>query len=123
MLQQQMAHQENVRRLEHPKRRDIFLHGIKTSKLIGSLLTDRRVPVTRKLLFLASVGALLALLVFPDVFNEVVLSTVLPLVGTILGVPLDAGFDWIAFALVVVSLLRVFPAEIVAEHYKSFFSV
>jgi len=40
----------------------------------------------------------------------------------LLGVPLDAGFDWVAFALVVVTLLRFFPAEILAEHYRRIFS-
>jgi hypothetical protein len=39
----------------------------------------------------------------------------------VLGVPLDAGFDWVAFALAVVSLLRFFPAELVAEHYQQIF--
>jgi hypothetical protein len=107
--------------LARPKRFDVFFHAIKTFKLIGSLLTDSRVPIVRKVFFLGSIGALLAVLVFPDAFNEVVMSTVLPLVGTVLGVPLDAGFDWVAFSLVVVSLLRFFPAEIVSEHYRSIF--
>jgi hypothetical protein len=39
----------------------------------------------------------------------------------VLGVPLDAGFDWIAFSLVVVNLLRFFPAEILSEHYQQIF--
>src|SRR5260370_4893229 len=68
-----------------------------------------------------SIGALLIVLLFPDALNEVVLSTVFPLVGTVLGVPLDAGFDWVAFALAAVSLLRFFPAHLVAEHYRRIF--
>ena len=39
----------------------------------------------------------------------------------LLGVPLDAGFDWLAFALAVVTLFRFFPAELVAEHYRRIF--
>lgn len=127
MTQQQMAPRGAGRGrpqgslLLHPKRRDIFLHLGKTLKLIGALLTDRRVPLWRKALFAASIGGLLVILFFPDVINEVVLSTVLPVVGTVLGVPLDAGFDWVAFALVGVSLLRFFPAELVSEHYRRIF--
>ncbi len=109
------------RRLAHPKRLDVFFHAIKTSKLVGALITDRRVPIVRKLLFFSALCAFLIVLLFPDILNEAVLSTVLPFVGTFLGVPLDAGFDWVAFALVGVSLLRIFPAEIVSEHYNHLF--
>ena len=104
-----------------PRRRDIFFHAGKTFKLIGGLMTDRRVPLWRKLLFVGSVGGLLLLLFFPDLFSEAVLTTVLPIVGTIAGVPIDAGFDWMAFALVAVNLLKFFPAELVAEYYRNIF--
>jgi hypothetical protein len=107
--------------LARPKRFDIFFHAIKTFKLIGALLMDGRISIGRKALFLGSIGVLLAILIFPDAFNEVVMSTVLPLVGTVLGVPVDAGFDWIAFSFVVVNLLRFFPAEIISEHYRNIF--
>ncbi len=104
-----------------PRRFDILWHAAKTGRLIKALMTDRRVPLWRKALFFGSISALLIVLLFPDALNEVVLSTVFPLVGTVLGVPLDAGFDWVAFALAVVSLLRFFPAELVAEHYRQIF--
>jgi len=104
-----------------PRRRDIFLHAGKTFKLIGGLMTDRRVSLWRKLLFVGSVGGLLLLLFFPDLFSEAVLTTVLPIVGTIAGVPIDAGFDWMVFALVAVNLLKFFPAELVAEYYRNIF--
>jgi hypothetical protein len=108
-------------KIAHPRRRDVFFHAIKTGKLIGALTKDRRISIVRKVFFFGSILALLVLLFFPDFIDEAVLSLVLPFVGTILGIPLDAGFDWVAFALVVVSLLRVFPAEIVGEHYQRLF--
>jgi hypothetical protein len=104
-----------------PRRVDIFLHGIKTFKLVSALLTDARISIVRKLLFLGAIAGLLVVLFFPDMLNELVLSTALPLLGTVLGVPLDAGIDWVGFALVVVSLLRFFPADLVAEHYRRLF--
>lgn len=110
-----------TRKLARPKRRDIFFHLIKTGKLIGALGTDRRISIVRKFLFFGMVIGLLAILLFPDAFGEVVMSVILPLVGTVLGVPLDAGFDWVTFAIVVVSLLHLFPAEIVSEHYQAIF--
>ncbi len=105
----------------YPKRLDIFLHLFKTGRLLWALLTDGRITLVQKVLFLGSIVLLLVLLFFPDLLGEFIASTVLPLVGTVLGIPLDAGFDWVAFALVVVSLLRVFPAYVVAEHYQIIF--
>jgi hypothetical protein len=108
-------------RRSRPKRLDIFLHASKTLKLIGALVTDPRIPLWRKALFFGSIAGLLVILLFPDALNEFVLSTVVPLAGTVLGIPIDAGFDWLAFALAIVSLLRFFPADLVAEHYRQVF--
>src|SRR5579863_6786880 len=116
-----MQQQTSAPPLEKPKRLDIFLHAINTLKLIGALIADPRIPLWRKLLFFASIAGLAVILFFPDALNEVFLSTILPIVGTVLGVPIDAGFDWIAFALAVVTLLRFFPSELVAEHYQHIF--
>jgi hypothetical protein len=73
-------------------------------------------------LFVGSIAALAAFLFFPDLFSETFLTFVLPAIGTVLGIPLDAGFDWIAFAMVSISLLRYFPSEIVSEHYRNIFN-
>ncbi|GCE18836.1 hypothetical protein [Dictyobacter kobayashii] len=112
-----------ARKLAHPKRLDIFFHGFKTAKLVKALMVDKRVSVFKKSLFVGSIVAIVAILLFPDAINETILSTILPVVGTILGVPLDAGFDWIAFTLIAVNLLRYFPAEIVSEHYSRIFEI
>ena len=109
------------KKIARPKRWKIFFHFIKTGKLIGALSRDRRVAVWRKIAFFGVLIALLAILLFPDFFDEAVLSVVLPLVGTVLGIPLDAGLDWTAFALLSVNLLRIFPAEVVGEHYQQIF--
>jgi len=116
MVQQQVA-QAKVQ----PKRFELFFHIIKTFKLIGALVTDRRVSVFRKLAFLGSIAFLLVLLFFPDLLNEAFLSTVLPVIGTVIGVPIDAGVDWTAFALLMVNFMRFFPQDIVSEHYQRIF--
>jgi hypothetical protein len=104
-----------------PRRRDIFFHFFKTGKLVGALFTDRRVPLTRKIFFVVIVAALLAILLFPDTVGDLGLGVVLPVLGNVLGVPIDAGFDWTAFALLAVNLLKIFPVYIVAEHYTDIF--
>jgi hypothetical protein len=126
MLQQkttqtQQQQQQMPQRLSQPRRRDIFLHFFKTLKLIFAVLRDRRVFAGRKLMFGVSVLACLVVLLFPDLLVEAGLSFLLPIVGTALGVPLDLGLDWTIFALAIVSLLRVFPADIVSEHYDRLF--
>jgi hypothetical protein len=110
----------NTRRV-HLSRWQIFLHARKTFRLIGALVTDRRISLWRKVLFFGAIGGLLVLLLFPDLFNETFLSTIFPLIGTVAGVPIDAGFDWAAFALVALNLFKFFPAELVAEHYQRIF--
>ncbi len=85
-------------------------------------MIDRRISLWRKLFFVGSLGGLLVLLFFPDLFGEFFLSTVLPFIGTVAGVPLDAGFDWMVFALVAVNLFRFFPPELVAEYYRLIFA-
>ncbi len=117
MTQAQTYSEQRMR----PSRWEIFLHVGKTFKLFGGLMTDRRVALWRKLFFIGSIGVLLALLFFPDLFNEALLSAVFPVIGTLAGVPIDAGFDWVTFVLVALSLFRFFPAALVAEHYRRVF--
>jgi hypothetical protein len=112
----------NKQQRTRPGRVEIFFHIAKTGRLIKALLLDQRVPIWRKAFFFGSIGGLLFILLFPDLINETIMSTVLPLAGSVIGVPLDAGFDWLAFAITIVTLLRFFPAELVAEHYRRIFS-
>ncbi len=105
-----------------PKRLKLLLHLRKTFQLIGALVTDRRISLWRKVVFALTVAFLLVLLLFPDILNETLLSVALPVVGTVTGIPIDAGFDWTAFALVMVNLFKFFPADLVAEHYQTIFS-
>ena len=111
----------NGQQRTRPRRIEIFLHIAKTGRLIKALMLDRRVSIWRKAFFFGAIGGLLFILLFPDLLNETIMSTVLPLAGTVLGVPLDAGFDWLAFAIAIVTLFRFFPPELVAEHYRRIF--
>ena len=119
MTQEQLY--KGARLLAQPKRLQMMLHMGKSFKLVGEVITDPRIALWRKALFFGSIIALLILLFFPDILGEFVMSSVLPVVGTVLGVPLDAGFDWVAFILAVTSLLHLFPAALIAEHYQHIF--
>ncbi len=105
---------------DQPKRSDLVFHFVKTSKLVGALITDRRVPVLRKVAYIGVVGFLLAALLFPELFVDVVaLFAFFP--ADIPGIPAEGAFDWVAFAVASFSLLKLFPAEIVGEHYDRLF--
>jgi hypothetical protein len=117
----QTAQATRQQRLVRPKRFDIFLHLPKTVRLLGALIADRRIPLSQKILFFSIILLLLVALLFPDLLNEAFLTTLLPVLGTLIGVPVDAGVDWIAFAMIVVNLMHIFPAAIVSEHYQRIF--
>ena len=114
---QTYSRQQRIR----PRRMEIFLHIAKTGRLIQALVFDGRIALWRKVFFFSAIGGLLFLLLFPDLLNETIMSTVLPLAGSVVGIPLDAGFDWLAFVIAIVTLLRFFPPELVTEHYRRIF--
>ncbi len=102
-----------------PKRTDLIFHLVKTSKLVAAVLADRRVHIIRKIAYLGSVGALLAILLFPEALADV--ATAITIVFPFLEIPAEATFDWVAFAVATFSLLKFFPKEIVGEHYDRLF--
>lgn len=119
MTQEQLY--KGAKLLAHPARLQMLLHMRKSFKLIGSLMSDPRIALWRKMFFFGFIALLLILLFFPDLLGEFVMNTVLPLVGNLIGIPLDAGFDWAAFILAIPVLLRLFPANLISEHYRSIF--
>ena len=42
-------------------------------------------------------------------------------IGDALGIPAEASLDWVAAAVAAFNLLKLFPAEIVGEHYDALF--
>ena len=104
-----------------PGRLEAFRHPGRTFKFIVTLLTDPRIPISRKALFIIGIGALLSLLPLPDAVSIFILSIAFPLVGTVAGVPLDIGADWMAIILLFPMLFHIFPDHIRAEHYQQIF--
>lgn len=102
----------------------LILHLRKTVALTGAVLHDTRVHWLSKSLYVGSIGMLLAALLFPEMVGDLLAFFGLPGLGGIadaLGIPAEAGFDWIAFAVAAYNLLRLFPTEIVGEHYDRLF--
>lgn len=119
--QQQTSPKQNQQQQQHgqPKRTDLIFHLVKTGKLVAAVLGDRRVNILRKVVYLGAVGVLLALLLFPEALAEV--ATLVTVVFPFLEIPADATIDWVAFAVATFTLLKVFPKEIVGEHYDRLF--
>jgi len=90
-------------------------------RLQWALLCDRRISALRRLLYVVSLAIVTMFLFVPDTVGDAVSGLVLPIVGFLMGIPIDAAFDWIVLMLVAVNLLRLFPAPIVSEHYQRIF--
>jgi hypothetical protein len=106
-----------------PRFLSLLLHVPKTIGLTTAVLQDARVHWFPKLVFLGSLGTLLLALLFPETAAEII-GLGIPGVGwtlDILGLPVDASIDWIALSVAAFNLLRLFPADIVGEHYDRLF--
>ena len=106
---------------KQPHRRDLVFHLFKTIRLVGGVLWDRRVSLLRKGAFLGGLAILLVLLLVPEVVADGVtlVSPLFALIGVEL--PAEGALDWLAFTLASFSLLKVFPKEILGEHYEQLF--
>ncbi|HLZ25102.1 MAG TPA: hypothetical protein VKQ30_23515 [Ktedonobacterales bacterium] len=102
----------------------LILHVRKTVALTAAVLNDARVHWLSKSLYIGSITVLLAALLFPESVGDLIAFFGIPGVGgiaDIFGIPAEAGFDWVAFAVAAYNLLRLFPTEIVGEHYDRLF--
>src|SRR5581483_6132654 len=73
---------------------EMLFHPGQSFKFVLSLLTDRRVSVARKLLFLVPIALLILALLAPETIIGLIVGTVLPVAGEVLSLPLDISLDW-----------------------------
>lgn len=102
----------------------LLFHVGKTSALVGSVMQDRRVSWLPKTVFMTCILALLAAVLLPELGIDTAAFFALPGVGAVLdalGLPVDFTFDWAVFAVAAFNLLKLFPTEIVGEHYDRLF--
>jgi hypothetical protein len=104
----------------------MLLHVFKTVALAGSLLADPRIHPGRKAAFVVILGLLIAAAFGVEGVGEVLTQVLnfIPGLGVALGVgelPVDAAVDWVLVAVVAFNLLKLFPADIVGEHYDRLF--
>lgn len=108
------------RMFARPSQWALLLHIHKTFSLIRAVLADARVHWIPKSLFLSCIGAMLLVLLGGDMMAGVA-ENIVPLIGPVVGLPVDASLDWVAFTVIAFNLLKLFPAEIVGEHYDRLF--
>jgi hypothetical protein len=97
-----------------------IVHLPRTLKIAGHVLKDERVNIMPKIMFVGGIVALLAALLTPEAFAELV--NLIPGLGQLLGVleiPVDGAVDWIALAFAALNLMRLFPQDVVNEHYNN----
>lgn len=101
----------------------MLFHMAKTFALTGSLLADERVHPARKAVFVTIMGVLIAAVLGVDAAGEVV-TNLFPIVGQFVGLgelPVDAVVDWVFVSVAAFNLLKLFPTELVGEHYDRLF--
>jgi hypothetical protein len=104
-----------------PNAGELLQHPFKTFYMIAALLVDRRVSFVRKLLFAGPIALLILAVILPETLLAGLVGLILPLIGLVLDAPINAALDWIGVALISYALLRVFPANIVAEYHARIF--
>ena len=93
-------------------------HLPRTLKVAGKVLTDSRVQLLPKALFIGSVAFVLAALLTPEALAEFI--AVVPGLGDILALgflPVDGVVDWMALGILALNLMKMFPQNIVNEHF------
>jgi hypothetical protein len=101
----------------------MFFHVGKTAALANAVLKDERVHWLPKMVFLTGIGALAMAVLFPELAADLV-GLYIPGVGwafDALGIPVEASFDWVVAVVAAFNLLKIFPTEIVGEHYDRLF--
>ncbi|HEY7348744.1 MAG TPA: hypothetical protein VH599_10550 [Ktedonobacterales bacterium] len=119
--QQASTKQQQPQKHRQPKRTDLIFHLVKTGRLVVAVLGDRRVSLVRKGAYLGALGLLLLIPLLPEMAAQIVTVASLLLPVEILELPLDGAIDWVTFAVATFSLLKLFPKEIVGEHYDRLF--
>ena len=97
-----------------------IIHLPRTFKVAGNVMKDARVNIMPKIMFVGGIAALLAALLTPEAFAEVV--NFIPGMGQLLGaleIPVDGAVDWIALGLAALNLMKLFPQDVVNEHYDN----
>lgn len=105
------------------KQASLLFHMGKTAALVSAITKDARVHWMPKLFFFGTLGALLLALLFPESAAEI-LGMGIPGVGwalDALGIPVDATVDWAVLGVAAFNLLKLFPKEVVGEHYDRLF--
>lgn len=113
----------NVAATEKPSPVAMLLHLPKTVSLIGATMRDARVRFFPKFMFISSLSILLLALVFPESFADVS-ALLVPFFGPVfdaIGIPTEGALDWLAIGVAAYNLFKLFPSEVVGEHYDQIF--
>lgn len=95
-------------------------HLPRTLKVAGAVMKDARVSILPKVMFVGSIVFILAALLTPEALAEFV--AVVPGIGDVLallGLPVDATVDWLALGLTALNMMKLFPQDIVNEHFDA----
>lgn len=100
---------------------EMALHPVTTIQFMNALRRDARISFVRKVLYAAPIMALLVGLLLPESIVALGVAALLPFVGPLVNLPVDAALDWFALGLVAYALLGILPKHVVREHHSQLF--
>jgi hypothetical protein len=100
---------------------EMVWHPITTVRFMNALRRDPRISRVRKLLYVGPILVLLVALLLPESIVAAGVALLLPLVGPLVNLPVDAALDWFVIGLAAYGLLGVLPRRIVREHHARLF--
>jgi hypothetical protein len=100
---------------------EMVLHPITTLRFMNALRRDPRISHVRKLLYIGPILVLLVAFLLPESVVAAGVALLLPLVGPLVNLPVDAALDWFAIGLAAYAFLGVLPRRIVREHHARLF--
>ncbi len=93
-------------------------HLPRTLKVANATMHDTRVKILPKIMFIASIVFILAALLTPELLAETI--ALVPGIGDLLavvGLPIDGAIDWLAIGVTALNMMKLFPQDIVNEHF------
>jgi hypothetical protein len=108
---------------KNPNALSLLFHIPKTFSLIKAVFQDARVHWLPKIVFTLSLGVLLIALLVPDIGIELMSIFAGPLepIAAAIGLPVDGVLDWVVLGTAAINLFRLFPSQVVGEHYNRIF--
>ena len=97
-----------------------IVHLPRTLKIASNVMKDARVSIMPKIMFIGGIVALLLALLAPETLADIAVAIPGVTAGLdLIGIPIEGAVDWLAIGIAALNLMKLFPQEVVNEHYDN----